>query len=64
MLLIQLGFRLFSELMTSSAIVLYTFIWSVVAILISFTISYEIVFITLEMFYCDRHMSIHIIYLA
>ncbi len=34
------------------------------AILISFTISDEIVFITLEMFNCDSHISIHIIYLA
>ncbi len=34
------------------------------AILVSFTISYEIVFITLEMFYNDSDISIHIIYLA
>ncbi len=34
------------------------------AILILFTISYEIVFITLKMLYCDRHISICIIYLA
>ncbi len=34
------------------------------AILISFTISFEIVFIILEMFYCESHISIHIIYLA
>ncbi len=34
------------------------------AILISFTISYEIVFITLEIFCCDSYISIHIICLA
>ncbi len=34
------------------------------AILISFTISYEIVFITLEKFYCDKYISIYITYLA
>ncbi len=34
------------------------------AILISFTISCAIVFITLEMCYSERHISIHIIYLA
>ncbi len=28
------------------------------AVLISFTINYKIVFITLEMFYCDRYISI------
>ncbi len=33
------------------------------AILIPFTVSYEIIFITLEMFYWDSHISIYVIYL-
>ncbi len=35
-----------------------------IAILISYTISYEIMYIALDMFYCDSHILIHIIYLV